>query len=131
MWICKNHKTKKKTGKPRIFYLTEEMVALTKSLMELHPTGPLFLNSRKKPWTSNAVRCRMRRMREKHGLEKGTVAYSYRHSYVTDALEHGTPIADLAELCGQVDTKMISEYYSKLGTRINHLRKAAQRAIGK
>ena len=35
-----------KTGKPRVIYLNEEMVALTKKLMERHPEGPLFRTPR-------------------------------------------------------------------------------------
>lgn len=132
VWVFNNHKTAKKTGKPRVVYLTLTILELTRKLVKEYPlgSGPLFRNSHGKPWTANAVRCRMRRLRKKLGLDKGTVAYSYRHTYVTYALTRLD--ADMvAELVGHVDTKMIHEYYSHLDQRTGHMRKAAMRATGR
>src|SRR5208282_5955900 len=42
VWVFADHKTVKKTGKPRIVYLTPPMVELTKRLITEHPDGPLF-----------------------------------------------------------------------------------------
>lgn len=46
VWVFADHKTVKKTGKPRIVYLTPAMVELTKCLMAEHPDGPLFRSPR-------------------------------------------------------------------------------------
>ncbi len=94
LWILKKHKTAKKTGKPRVVYLCPEAVELTRELAFQHPEGPLFRNSQGKPWTANAVRIRFRNLRKKHPELKGIVAYSYRSSFATDALEHGAPGAE-------------------------------------
>lgn len=130
VWILAEHKTRKKTDKPRLIYLTQAMVDLSRELMQQAPAGPLFRNSKGKPWSANAVRCRMRRLREKLSLPAGTVAYSYRHTYATDGLIQGVPIADMAELLGHSDTKMISDHYSHLNQRIDHMRNAAGKARG-
>ena len=130
VWILEEHKTRKKTGKPRIIYLTPAMVELTGKLMGQNSDGPLFRNSNGDPWTANAVRCRMRRLRTKLNLAPGTVAYSYRHTYTTDGLTRGVPIADMAELLGHSDTKMISEHYAHLNQRVDHMRDAANKARG-
>lgn len=122
------HKTGKKTKKPRIVVLTPVLLELTRRLVQAHPTGPLFLNTHGQPWTRNAIRCRFRRIRLKLGLGNDVVAYLYRHAFVTDALTNGVPIASVAELVGHTDTKMISEHYSKLHERREHLREMAQRA---
>ncbi len=128
-WVLEQHKTKGKTGKARVIYLNEEMVALTKRLAERNPEGPLFRNHRgDRPWTRNAIRCRFKRLRVKLGLDAGVVCYGLRHAFVTDALERGVPIATLAEIVGHRDTKMISEVYSHLHERREHLRKAVEQA---
>ena len=40
VWVFKEHKTAKRTGKPRIIYLTPAMVELTRKLIELVPRRP-------------------------------------------------------------------------------------------
>jgi integrase len=96
LWVLQTHKTRAKTGKARVIYLTTRMVELCRRLVDLHPTGPLFHNTDDTPWNRNAVRCRFRRLRKKLGLDAGVVAYAFRHSWTTDALEKGVPIATVA-----------------------------------
>ena len=129
-WTFKRHKTVKKTNRPRVVYLTAEVVELCRKLMERHPEGPLFRNSRGEPWSRNAIRCRFRRTRKKLGLGGGVVAYSYRHTYATSGLEAGVPVATMAELLGHTSTQMISEHYGHLDQMTGHLREAARRAGG-
>ena len=121
------NKTGGKTSKPRIVYLSPCAAKLTRWLAIRHPTGVLFRNSVGAPWTGNAVRCRMRRLREKLGLPPIT-AYSYRHTYATDGLEAGVRLATMAELLGHADSTMLSRCYGHLETRAEHLRAAAAQA---
>jgi integrase len=117
------------TGKPRHIYLTAEMCTLTAGLCEKYPEGPLFRNTRGLPWTHNAIRIRFRNLRKKLGLPKGIVATAMRHTWVTDALEAGIPIATVSELAGHRSTKMVEQVYSKLSERKSHLRAAAAKAV--
>jgi len=95
IWMFEKHKTSRKTKKPRIVYLTPEMVELSRKLMAKYPEGPLFRGPRKqKPFSSNGIRCRFRRLREKLPHFKHFVAYSARHTYCTTALMNGVGIAD-------------------------------------
>src|SRR4029079_5443271 len=65
-WILNDHKTEHKTGVPRVIVLSPKMVDLTKRLMDSVPAGtPLFRNGDGLAWTTNAIRCRRRRAREK------------------------------------------------------------------
>lgn len=129
-WVMKS-KDFDRTGKYRHVYLTPEMTQLTQALCEKHPDGPLFRNSRGLPWTHNAIRIRFRNLRKKLGLPKGVVATAMRHTWVTDALEAGIPIATVSELAGHRSTKMVEQVYSKLSERKAHLRAAAEKAVGK
>jgi hypothetical protein len=49
------------------------------------------------------VRCRFRNLRAKLPHLEGMVSYTYRHSFVTDALENGLGVAQFAELLGHLD----------------------------
>lgn len=128
IWVFHQHKTKGKTGRPRVIYLTPAMTQLTKELMVQHPDGTLFRNSRGRPWTRNAVRLRFRNLRKKFPQLKGVTSYVVRHTYTTDALERGVPIATVAELLGHSSTRMIEQHYSHLAEKREHLRQAAIKA---
>lgn len=128
VWILKQHKTAKKTGKPRIVYLSPDMLTLTREQMERHPCGPLFPNMRGKPFVRNAWRCRFRRLRKKFPNLEGIVAYSARHSFATDALIKGVGIAQVATLLGHSDTNMVATTYSHIAANVVHMREAAARA---
>jgi integrase len=104
VWVLKEHKTAKKTGKSRVIYLSPAMLELTKQQMAKHPTGPLFPNTRGKAFTRNAWRCRFRRLRESFPNLAGVVCYSTRATFATAALENGVGLAHVAELLGHSDT---------------------------
>ena len=57
-----------KTDLPRVVYLTDAALEVTKRLMERFPTGPLFRNSSGKPWTTDAVNCGFIRIQIRMGL---------------------------------------------------------------
>lgn len=124
LWILTQHKTATKTGKRRVIVLSEIMLMLTRNLMEEHPTGSLFRNTDGEPWSRNAVRCRMQRLRKKLNLPVGTVAYSYRHSFATRGLSNDVSVAKMAELLGHSDVSMLMEHYSHLGDSPQLLRQA-------
>ena len=118
-WVFKNHKTNSKTGKSLVVPLSPCLRTLTRILIAKRD-GNLFLNDRRKPWTKDSIALRLRRMREKLGIE-GLVAYSYRHTFATDALLSGTPIATVAAILGHTDTKMVSQVYGHLDQHTFHL----------
>jgi integrase len=130
IWTFVKHKTARKTGKPRVVYLPPSMIALSQRLMVKYPTGLLFRDSRGMAWNKNSVVCRFRRLREKLKLDGSVVAYSFRHTFITEGLARGVPIADMAELVGHTSTDMICRVYSHLDQKVKHLRAAACRATG-
>ena len=131
VWVFEQHKTGKKTGKPRVIYLSPDMLEMSRRLVAERPAGPLF-PSRKfgRPFSKNAIRIRFRRLRAKLPHLKGVVAYAYRHSYASEALEHGVGIAQVAELLGHTDTRMVSRHYGHLNQKVAHMREAAKKATG-
>jgi integrase len=133
VWVLEHHKTRKKTGLPRVVYLTPGMIELSKRLCERWPEGPIFRGPKRtgyKPLTRNGLRCRFRRLRAKLPQLKGVISYIARHTYITDALERGVPVATVAELAGHKDLKMIQQHYAHLSEKRKHLQDAARRAVG-
>jgi integrase len=130
VWVLAEHKTESKARGARVVILTPAMVELTRRLVRLRPSGPLFLNEDGRPWNRNAIRCRFRRARKKLGLGGDLVAYLYRHAVATDLLESGAGLAQAAEILGHRGTEMISRHYSKLRERREHLRDQLRRARG-
>jgi integrase/recombinase XerD len=104
------------------------MVKLTKRLLKEHDAGPLFCNTRGTAWTKNAIVSRFARLRDKLGLPKGTIAYALRHTYVTEALVNGVPIAMVAELVGHKNDRLIRSTYGHLRQKAQFMQKLAESA---
>ena len=56
------------------------------------------------------------------------MSYTYRHSFVTDALENGVGVAQVAELLGHTSTDMVMQHYQHLREKREHLKQAAIQA---
>lgn len=126
-WQIPEHKNRRHTEQPKTVYCSPCLQTITKILSHTRSSGPLF-RGRRGRLTVNAITCRVKRLREQLKLPLGTVAYSYRHSYITDALERGVDIATVAELVGTSVT-MIQRHYGHLENRSDHLSLAARKAV--
>jgi integrase len=129
VWVFDEHKTAHKTGKPRVVYLSPAVLDLTRTLVVRYPTGPLFRGRGGRPFTRNGIRCRFRRLRAKLPDLKAFTAYSYRHTFTTDALTNGVGVAQVAELLGHTGTEMVMRHYQHLSQRVHHMRAAAAQAV--
>ena len=69
-----------------------------------------------------------RRLEKRLGIARFN-PYSYRHSYITEALERGLTADIVAELVGN-SPKTIAKYYSHLESKRNTLRESARKAVG-
>ncbi|MBL8792424.1 MAG: tyrosine-type recombinase/integrase [Planctomycetia bacterium] len=132
---AKNRRKDRKTA-VRIIPLDDRMQRLLSRLARKRRPSPddhVFLNRNGDPWTSNAVRCRMRRLREKLGLgadENGEniVSYTMRHTSATRATARGVRDKLLAELMGQTNTATTQRYQH---LQAEHLADAIRRANGR
>lgn len=57
-----------KTDLPRVVYLTDRALEITKRRMLRYPRGPIFRNSHGEPWTTDAVNCAFMRLQIRMGL---------------------------------------------------------------
>jgi integrase len=132
-------KSTPRTGRLRHVYLTPEAAAIVARLAAATPEGPIFRNTRGRPWTRNALALAMRRLRvkvkapgartpeEREAARKGwkaCTAESFRHGWVTDAklkLKNGVA----AELADHRSTAMIDKWYGHVSERREELAAAA------
>jgi integrase len=124
VWILEKHKTEHETGKPRIIFLTAELVVICCQLAERNPDGPLFRRASGKPFPPAYYLAHLvRQLCRKLGI-RGVIPYGYRHTFATDALANGVPDAQVAELLGHQGTAMLHKHYSHLTARTKTLQTA-------
>lgn len=124
------HKSGKKTGKPRIIFLTPKSKEICERLVRKYRKGPVFRTIDNNPWTKDSLNCRFRRLRQKYPQLKGVTAYSVRHGFATNALERGVPLTAVAELMGHSSTDMIERVYGHLDQKGDYLSEMARKATG-
>lgn len=66
-WVLPRSEAKGKQA-PRVVYLSDKAIVITRRLIGDRSSGKLFLNSRGKPWTTNAVNCAFQRIQHRVGM---------------------------------------------------------------
>jgi integrase len=127
-WVITDHKTAYKVQKPRVIYLTAPMRKLM-AVLRSRSTGPhVFLNRQKKPWTNNAIRHRIERLKNTLNLPEDLCTYMLRHAFGTNAILNGVDVATVAELMGHTSLEMVSRVYLHLADQHSHLTAAVEKA---
>jgi integrase len=138
MFVLKDFKAKKRRkdrAAVRLIPLDDRMLRLLQRLARRHPQADdyVFLNQDGQPWTANAVRCRMRRLRDRLGLQpdgngERVVAYTLRHTSATRASARGVRDRVLAQLMGHASTATTQRYQH---LQADHLADAIRQANGR
>lgn len=127
-WVIMHHKTRKKVAGPRVVYLPEQMKEMMGLLRgETGGEGNVFLNTVGKPWTMNALRLQVYRIRTKLEMSEDVCAYLCRHGFGTRAVLNGVDGKTLAELMGHSSTEMINSVYVHLADQRQHLSAAVEK----
>lgn len=117
LWEFKCKERRRDSDTPRLIPISRRLGRLLlrlKSRKE-NSAGPIFLNRLGKPWTNNASRLRMRRLRNALGWGpdrrgESIVCYSLRHTSATFAASIGIRDRTLADIMGHTNTKTTSRY---------------------
>jgi integrase len=97
---------------PRVVYLTDTALEITRRLVALYPEGPLFRNTDGVPWTTDAVNCAFIRLQKKLGMKY--CLYVLRHSWANHALARGVDALTVAILMGHRDPSTLARTYQHL-----------------
>lgn len=119
------HKTRRHTGRDRLVVLTPPALAALEAQRARYGSGVLFRTSKGKPFDVQRVNQRFRHLAERAGFR--IMAYSFRHTFITRALEAGVPDATVAALVGHTSTATIHKHYSHVGENVRLLREQAER----
>lgn len=125
--ILEKNKTGHQTGKARVIFLTPRVRELLARLRGKSRSPYVFLNYHGRPWTMNAVRLQIMRLKKALGLKSDVCAYLCRHGFGTRAILNGVNPASLMELMGHSSMEMISKVYVHLADQHQHLKEAVEK----
>jgi integrase len=130
----KNRKTRRLPNEPRVILISPSAGRLLCSLLRANTkdTDHIFRTKRGKPWSANALRCRMRRLRKKINIVPDArgetiVPYHYRHRGATELTAAGIRDRMLADILGHTEVSTTTRYQH---LNVDHLR-AALRMVWK
>lgn len=130
-WVIHDHKTKRKTSKPRVVWMTPTTKRICKRLCKQHPEGPIFRAPTGLPWNKPSLVKWFAIDREKAGLPTSLTPYQLRHTFATKAMKSGElDIATIAGLMGHSTPATMLRIYQHVADDAEHMRKAAAKLSG-
>lgn len=107
--VLRAHKTARKTGKPRVIALGEELGRVVAEAIGERTAGPIWLDDSARRWTPARLSERWRAICRRLGLPVGMPLYSVRHFVGTWATRN-TDIHKAAMLLGHSSISMTQRY---------------------
>jgi len=104
------HKTARKTGKPRVIPIGKNFGNTLQKAINRRQIGPIFRSPKGRAWTIENLSGTHRRLRDAAGLPKDLVLYLARHRFGTEALRAGVPLKDVADLMGHASVTTTEIY---------------------
>jgi integrase len=104
------HKTARKTGKPRIIPIGTNLAKTLQRAIDHRQAGPVFRTPSGGAWTVGNLSGTHRRLRDAAGLPKDLALYLARHRFGTEALRAGLPLRDVADLMGHASVTTTEIY---------------------
>jgi len=136
--ILDQHKTVKKTGKPRVIILHPVMLKLlawqrrrsmaSRFFGDIGPKTLLFPNGKGGKWTNPAICWHVARMREKGVIGPTTTLYGLRFLYAVQATKAGVELLTLMPLMGHTQPKTTA-YYADMAKQTDHLQAAVVKSF--
>jgi integrase len=120
--VLKEHKTARKTGRPRIIPLVPTVVKLLHWMYSQHQASPgcrdrehVFTNNRGNAFSRGWLSLKMQRLRRRLGLPAGVTLYGLRHRYGLMGIKNGVNLKLLSLCMGHVRTQMTEHYIAEAG----------------
>lgn len=106
--VLKEHKTAKKTGKPRCIALGKELGRIVAEAIGERTEGPIWLDDRGERWTPTKLSDQFRRLKRKLALPEALTLYTIRHYVGTKVAKKNIYVAK--ELLGHKSITMTQRY---------------------
>jgi integrase len=120
--VLNEHKTARKTGRPRIIPLVPTVIKLLlwmrarrKALIGLRDQDHVFTNGRGNALSRGWLSLKMQRLRRRLGLAMGVTYYGLRHRYGLMGIRNGVNLKLLSLCMGHVRTQMTEHYIAEAG----------------
>ncbi len=118
--IYRGRKSNRKTV--RRIWLSPQMVEMVERLNKEHPEGPIFVNTKDRKYSGDAVtmmlfklKLRLKKRKPPILLPEDLTVYGLRHTFATQFIvQHPDKLEYLRELLGHKDLKMIRKHYGHL-----------------
>jgi integrase len=106
------HKTRRSSGRARLIPLTTWALRLLRLLYRHRQEGQthVFVTSRGGPWTCRNFDAIAERFRVAAGVDDSRTPYTLRHGWTVAGLQAGAGQRQLADVLGQVSTRLIEWY---------------------
>jgi integrase len=130
--IVRKHKTRQRTGQPRIIVLVAEAVELLKEVrrtQEPNYQGIVFLNNRGTAYNRLTIGQMMRRLKARHAILTPASTHGLRHAFATHAIASGAPLKLVSTALGHQSQSTTERFYSHVQGEIEAIRDAANLAI--
>jgi integrase len=124
--VKQKHKTRKKTKKARVIYLTAPVLRMLSLMRRECPeaTGEIFRNSKGRPWLKETLDTKILRLRRKIGLADDVVLHCIRHAFGTrNAAKPGANIKLVSVAMGHSSVATTEKYYVNLDREAEAIRR--------
>lgn len=108
--VLTEHKTARKTGKPRIIPLGQKLGAMVAAAIAGRTWGPVFRNSRGRAWSPAALSAQFRRYRDDLKLRPDLCMYLCRHRFGTLLASKKKDIKTIADMMGHANVSTTQKY---------------------
>jgi integrase/recombinase XerD len=135
--VLKEHKTARKTGRPRIIPLVPTVIRLLLWMRSHRENSSnaceqdhVFTNRRGNAFSRGWLSLKMQRLRRRLGLPAGVTLYGLRHRYGLMGIKNGVNLKLLSLCMGHARTQMTEHYVAEAGLTDQVQRAARQVAYG-
>lgn len=128
--VLREHKTARKTGRPRQIPLSDDALAVLAAQRDRYGRGHLFRSDGVNAFRMWEVCRLMRQLRERCGLRPEVILYGTRHTFATTLVKKGHSTARVAAILGHTSSALVERNYAHLLSDMQGLRQVAADAAG-
>lgn len=108
--VLSEHKTKRRTQKPKVIPLNQKMTRLLHWLEQRSTSDFVFVNSKGRPWNRHSLAKRISGIRKRCGFDNDVVPYTLRHRAATKAITATGDLSATSKLLNHTNVSTTQRY---------------------